>query len=35
MRSSIYATILNGNVAFKDGKFSEFLEFGHRLEFDY
>ena len=35
MRSSIYATILNGNIAFKDGQFSESLKFGHRLEFDY
>ena len=35
MRSSIYATILNGDIAFKDGQFSESLKFGHRLEFDY
>ena len=34
MRSSIYATILNGDIAFKDGQFSDSLKFGHRLEFD-
>ena len=35
LRSSIYATILNGNIAFKEGQFSDSLNFGHRLEFDY
>ena len=34
MRSSIHATILNGNIAYKEGQFSESLDFGHRLEFD-
>ena len=35
LRSSIFATILNGNIAFQDGKFSDHLHFGQRLEFDY
>ena len=35
LRSSIYATILNGNIAFQEGKFSDSLKFGQRLEFDY
>ena len=34
MRSSIHATILNGNIAYREGQFSESLNFGHRLEFD-
>ena len=34
MRSSIHATILNGNIAFLEGQFPESLNFGHRLEFD-
>ena len=35
LRSSIYATILNGNIAFKDGVFAKSPLFGKRLEFNY
>ena len=35
LRSSIYATILNGNIAFKDGVFAKTPLFGKRLEFNY
>ena len=32
--SSIYMTIVNGHVAFKDGQITENLPFGMQIEFD-
>ena len=32
--SSIYLTILNGNIAFQDGEISKDLPFGMQIEFD-
>ena len=33
-KSSIYMTIVNGNIAFKEGKVSDNLPFGMQIEFD-